>query len=180
MGMIKATFHHQFTDEEMILMQKKPSPSAPPSNDDKRKANLRGTKFPDEAESQKQALQNLDQMVKNIYDTDLPGMCFMPPPSSRSDGYLAGACKWVWAFKLVMLINYFDDFPTVTSAPAITQRSAACRAVIALTLIKPISTSAAMDVLIIARSRMSMAGTTSHITPTDTAAYCKRKLFLSA
>lgn len=76
---------------------KKPSPSAPPSNEknsDKRNVKAKGaSKYPDEGESQKQALQNLDQMVKNIYDTDLPGMCFMPPPNSRSDGYLQGACK---------------------------------------------------------------------------------------
>jgi hypothetical protein len=81
---------------------KKPSPSAPPSNEknpDKRlgtKVNLKGaSKHPDEAESHKQALKNLDQMVKNIYETDLPGMCgfAMPPPNSRSDGYLQGACK---------------------------------------------------------------------------------------
>lgn len=86
----------QFTEEDSSP-SKKPSPSAPPSNEktlDKRisKANLKGNKYPDEAESHKKALQNLDQMVKDIYETDLPGMCFMPPPSSRSDGYLQGAC----------------------------------------------------------------------------------------
>lgn len=88
-------FHWQFTEEEIEnLNQKKPSPSAPPSNEkcvEKHKS-LKGTKFSDDVESQKKALQNLDQMVKNIYDTELPGMCYMPPPSSRSDGYLQAAC----------------------------------------------------------------------------------------
>ena len=89
----------QFSEEEIeLLSTKKPSPSAPPSNEkslDKRfsKINIKGDKHPDDAESQKKALQNLDQMVKNIYEADLPGMCFLPPPNSRSDGYLQGACK---------------------------------------------------------------------------------------
>lgn len=90
----------QLSEEEVdLLTTKKPSPSAPPSNEknmDKRfsKINLKASKHPDnDAESQKKALQNLDQMVKNIYEADLPGMCFMPPPSSRSDGHLQGACK---------------------------------------------------------------------------------------
>lgn len=60
------------------------------------KTNLKGNKF-NQVESQKKALENLDQMVKSIYDTDIPGMCFMPPPpNSKSEGnigYLQGACK---------------------------------------------------------------------------------------
>jgi hypothetical protein len=99
-----------------LLSQKKPSPSAPPSNEKlharNSKANIKNVRCPDEAESQKKALQNLDAMVKNIYDTgiqinlercfirkvfylsELPGMCsFMPPPNSRSDGCLSStAC----------------------------------------------------------------------------------------
>jgi hypothetical protein len=100
-----------------LLSQKKPSPSAPPSNEKLHarisKANIKTVRCPDEAESQKKALQNLDAMVKNIYDTgeqinlhcffirksflflsELPGMCsFMPPPNSRSDGCLSStAC----------------------------------------------------------------------------------------
>jgi hypothetical protein len=58
------------------------------------KSNLKGNKF-NQTESQQKALENLDQMVKSIYDTDLPGMCFMPPPNSKSEGnigYLQGAC----------------------------------------------------------------------------------------
>lgn len=91
-------FIQQFTEEEIEhLNQNLPSPSAPPATEknlDKRmsKVNLKAAKYPDDAESQKKALQNLDQMVKNIYDADLPGMCFMPPPNSRSDGFLQGAC----------------------------------------------------------------------------------------
>lgn len=97
----KSNFIQQFTEEEIEhLNQNLPSPSAPPSTDkslDKRmsKVNLKATKYPSETESQKKALENLDQMVKNIYDADLPGMCFMPPPNSRSDGFLQGACRWV-------------------------------------------------------------------------------------
>ncbi|CRK99008.1 CLUMA_CG012144, isoform A [Clunio marinus] len=92
----------QFTEEELALLNSKnPATTATPANEkslsrkQKRnsKINLKNTKYPDESESQKKALQNLDQMVKNIYETDLPGMCFMPPPSSRSDGYLQGACN---------------------------------------------------------------------------------------
>lgn len=56
-----------------LLSQKKPSPSAPPSNEKTlaraSKPNIKNIRLPDEAESQKKALQNLDQMVKNIYDT---------------------------------------------------------------------------------------------------------------
>lgn len=64
----------QFTEEEIALLnQKKPSPSAPPSNEKNvarsSKSNLKSNRVPDEAESQKKALQNLDQMVKNIYET---------------------------------------------------------------------------------------------------------------
>lgn len=59
-----------------LLSQKKPSPSAPPSNEKTvaraSKPNLKSIRLPDEAESQKKALQNLDQMVKNIYDTGKP------------------------------------------------------------------------------------------------------------
>lgn len=58
----------------------------------------RSNKF-NQAESQKKALENLDQMVKSLYDAEIPGMCtFMPPPppNSKSEGnigYLQGACK---------------------------------------------------------------------------------------
>lgn len=92
------TFHFIFPQLNEEESPQKPSPSAPPANEkslEKRntKTNLNNPKFTDEADSQQKALQNLDQMVKNIYDTDLPGMCFLPPPNSRSDGYLSGACK---------------------------------------------------------------------------------------
>lgn len=56
-----------------VISQKKPSPSAPPSNEKAiartSKANLKNIRCPEEIESQKKALKNLDQMVKNIYDT---------------------------------------------------------------------------------------------------------------
>jgi hypothetical protein len=102
----------KFTDDELVqLNQRKPSPSAPalPKSDGSKinadkgilKSKGKGNKF-NPAESQKKALDNLDQMVKNIYDTDIPGMCGMtafmppPPPNSKSEGnigYLQGACK---------------------------------------------------------------------------------------
>jgi guanylate cyclase len=61
------------------------------------KSNLKGNKFNKE-ESQKKALENLDEMVKSIYDTDIPGMCYLPPPppNSKSEGnigYLQGAYR---------------------------------------------------------------------------------------
>ncbi|KAG5680710.1 hypothetical protein PVAND_010201 [Polypedilum vanderplanki] len=102
----------QFTDEELIqLNQRKPSPSAPalPKNDGTAqsvnkiekgilKTKGKSNKF-NQVDSQKKALENLDQMVKNIYDTDIPGMCALmtlppPPPNSKSEGnigYLQGA-----------------------------------------------------------------------------------------
>jgi hypothetical protein len=55
------------------INKKKPSPSAPPSNEKTvaraSKSNLKNMRCPEDIESQKKALQNLDQMVKNIYDT---------------------------------------------------------------------------------------------------------------
>lgn len=54
----------------------------------------KGNKFNKE-DSQRKALDNLDEMVKSIYDTDIPGMCYLPPPpNSKSEGnmgYLQGA-----------------------------------------------------------------------------------------
>ncbi|CAG9804018.1 unnamed protein product [Chironomus riparius] len=105
----------QFMEEEIDLLntKKKPQPSAPilSKNDSMTtaqnnktqsfktncekgilKSNLKGNKFNKE-ESQKKALENLDEMVKSIYDTDIPGMCYPPPPNSKSEGnigYLQG------------------------------------------------------------------------------------------
>jgi len=106
-------------EEEIDLINKiKPQPSAPiltkndsmtsaqinetqgfKNNSEKGilKSNLKGNKFNKE-ESQKKALENLDEMVKSIYDTDIPGMCYLPPPppNSKSEGnigYLQGAYR---------------------------------------------------------------------------------------
>ena len=55
----------------------------------------RGSRF-SQADSEKRALENLDEMVKSI-DNDLPGMCWpTPPPNSNSEGnlrYLQTSCK---------------------------------------------------------------------------------------
>jgi hypothetical protein len=94
----------KFTDEELLKMnQKKPSAPDLPVNDvahgsmEKGRIKGKSNKY-NKSESQKKALENLDQMVKSIYDADIPGMCgFMPPPppNSKSEGnigYLQGAC----------------------------------------------------------------------------------------
>lgn len=60
----------------------------------------RGSRF-SQADSEKKALENLDEMVKNVYDNDLPGMCWPSPPptqpsNSKSEGnlrYLQNSCK---------------------------------------------------------------------------------------
>jgi hypothetical protein len=77
------------------------------------KSNLKGNKF-NQDDSRKKALENLDQMVKNIYDTtEIPGMCFMPPPNSKSEsniGYLQASCTYVEL--LLIYINFhYHDFP---------------------------------------------------------------------
>ena len=64
----------QLAEEEMEQEnQNIPSPSAPPSNEKgiarTSKSNLKNIRCPEEIESQKKAIQNLDQMVKNIYET---------------------------------------------------------------------------------------------------------------
>lgn len=90
----------QFTEDELLkLNQRKPSPSAPilqkndskdPPKDPKERGIMkRGSKF-SQADSEKRALENLDEMVKGI-DNDLPGMCWpvsTPPPNSNSEGNL--------------------------------------------------------------------------------------------
>lgn len=75
------------------MITRNPPPSAPPTEKGEKRNGKSNAIV--KADNQKKALQNLDQMVKNIYETELPGMCsFMPPPpNSRSDGYLQGACK---------------------------------------------------------------------------------------
>ncbi|ETN63420.1 soluble guanylate cyclase gcy [Anopheles darlingi] len=67
------------------ILSKGPSGEAASSYDHKtkvRKAKLESVK----QQQQTIALEKLDQMVQEIYDADLPGMCFMNPPGSRSDG----------------------------------------------------------------------------------------------
>lgn len=84
----------QFTDDEILkLNQRQPSPSAPvlQKSDSKdsskgsekdRSIMKRGSRF-SQADSEKRALENLDEMVKNVYDNDIPGMCW-PSPSPTS------------------------------------------------------------------------------------------------
>lgn len=75
-----------------------PCPSAPPEKLSKDGKMRKVLKFSEELESQKQALQNLDQMVKDIYENELPGMCCMPTnqmSNSRSDGFIHNICRWV-------------------------------------------------------------------------------------
>ncbi|XP_049288276.1 soluble guanylate cyclase 88E isoform X1 [Anopheles funestus] len=50
------------------------------------KAKVRKAKLDAVKHQQTKALEKLDQMVQEIYDADLPGMCFVNPPGSRSDG----------------------------------------------------------------------------------------------
>uniref|UniRef100_A0AAG5CXW6 guanylate cyclase n=1 Tax=Anopheles atroparvus TaxID=41427 RepID=A0AAG5CXW6_ANOAO len=50
------------------------------------KAKVRKAKLDAVKQQQTKALEKLDQMVQEIYDADLPGMCFVNPPTSRSDG----------------------------------------------------------------------------------------------
>ncbi|CAO1381025.1 unnamed protein product [Diamesa hyperborea] len=79
--------------DEIAMITRNPPPSAPPTEKGEKRNGKSNAIV--KADNQKKALQNLDQMVKNIYETELPGMCsFMPPPpNSRSDGYLQGACN---------------------------------------------------------------------------------------
>lgn len=73
-----------------------PSPSAPPDKSSTRDGKIRkALKFTEELESQKKALQNLDKMVKEIYENELPGMCYMNQMSnSRSEGFIHNICRW--------------------------------------------------------------------------------------
>ncbi|XP_062554115.1 soluble guanylate cyclase 88E [Armigeres subalbatus] len=57
---------------------------------EQQKAKNRKAKLESVQQKQNAALQKLDKMVQDIYETDLPGMCFMNPPTSRSDGNI---CK---------------------------------------------------------------------------------------
>ncbi|XP_052866342.1 soluble guanylate cyclase 88E [Anopheles cruzii] len=51
------------------------------------KAKVRMAKLESVKQQQTMALEKLDQMVQEIYDAgELPGMCFVNPPASRSDG----------------------------------------------------------------------------------------------
>ncbi|XP_058823747.1 soluble guanylate cyclase 88E [Topomyia yanbarensis] len=57
---------------------------------EQQKAISRKAKMDSVQQKQNEALQKLDKMVEEIYETDLPAMCFMSPPISRSDGNI---CK---------------------------------------------------------------------------------------
>ncbi|XP_055602973.1 soluble guanylate cyclase 88E [Uranotaenia lowii] len=57
---------------------------------EQQRAKMRKAKLDSVQQKQNEALKKLDKMVQDIYDTDLPGMCFMNPPGSRSDSNI---CK---------------------------------------------------------------------------------------
>lgn len=103
----------QFTDDEILkLNQRQPSPSAPvlqkgdskdssKGSEKERSIMKRGPRL-SQADSEKRALENLDEMVKNVYDNDIPGMCWpstqqpqQQPSNSKSEGnlkYLQSSC----------------------------------------------------------------------------------------
>ncbi|XP_039453267.1 soluble guanylate cyclase 88E-like isoform X2 [Culex pipiens pallens] len=98
----------QFSEEELdLLSNQTTSPSAQSSIEqpeqtkksiligksqtyEQQKAKSRKAKLESAQQKQNEALQKLDKMVQDIYETELPGMCFMNPPASRSDGNI---CK---------------------------------------------------------------------------------------
>lgn len=49
-------------------------------------------------ENQERALEQLDKMMEDFMDSDLPGMClnFAPPPNSRSDGNICNRMRTQW------------------------------------------------------------------------------------
>ncbi|XP_053679980.1 soluble guanylate cyclase 88E [Anopheles nili] len=67
-----------------ILAKTQPGDHTTPLYEQKAKA--RKAKLDAVKHQQTKALEKLDQMVQEIYDADLPGMCFVNPPASRSDG----------------------------------------------------------------------------------------------
>lgn len=62
----------------------------PATTYEQQKAINRKVKLESIQQKQSEALKKLDKMVQEIYETDLPGMCFMNPPASRSEGNI---CK---------------------------------------------------------------------------------------
>lgn len=98
----------------VVVDMSKPSPSAPPdksstNQQQQRDGKIRkAIKFTEELESQKKALQNLDQMVKEIYENELPGMCYMNQMSnSRSEGFIHNICRWLYLFSVIKFANFF-------------------------------------------------------------------------
>lgn len=111
----KPSFIIQFTDDEILKLNQRQPPSAPvlqkgDSKDSSRRGEKdrsimkRGSRF-SQADSEKRALENLDEMVKNVYDNDIPGMCWpssspstqhQQPSNSKSEGNLIclqNSCK---------------------------------------------------------------------------------------
>ncbi|XP_058454622.1 soluble guanylate cyclase 88E isoform X2 [Malaya genurostris] len=88
--------HSSFEQHYQPETTKKPAlvsskSQAPASNTyEQQKAISRKAKLDSVQQKQNEALQKLDKMVEEIYKTDLPAMCFMSPPASRSDGNI---CK---------------------------------------------------------------------------------------
>ncbi|XP_050100553.1 soluble guanylate cyclase 88E isoform X2 [Anopheles aquasalis] len=68
------------------ILSKGPSGEAGAGASYDHKTKVRKAKLESVKQQQTIALEKLDQMVQEIYDADLPGMCFMNPPASRSDG----------------------------------------------------------------------------------------------
>lgn len=95
----------------MKLNHRQPSPSAPvlQKNDtsklneakERERGILKFNSRLNQTELEKRALKNLDEMVKGVYDNDLPGMCWpssssSQPSNSKSEGnlrYLQNSCE---------------------------------------------------------------------------------------
>ncbi|XP_065081718.1 soluble guanylate cyclase 88E isoform X2 [Ochlerotatus camptorhynchus] len=83
-----SSIDHQETIKKSNLLTKAQTVSV--GGYEQQKTKNRKAKLDSVQQKQNEALQKLDKMVQEIYDTDLPGMCFMNPPASRSDGNI---CK---------------------------------------------------------------------------------------
>uniref|UniRef100_A0A6E8VEY4 guanylate cyclase n=1 Tax=Anopheles coluzzii TaxID=1518534 RepID=A0A6E8VEY4_ANOCL len=97
------------------------------------KAKARKAKLDAVKQQQTKALEKLDQMVQEIYDADLPGMCFVNPPGSRSDGNIcqSNSCT-LGSSRSVVDASTSDTASTTTTA---------CNALYTLNLYFPVSCS---------------------------------------
>ncbi|XP_058115985.1 soluble guanylate cyclase 88E [Anopheles ziemanni] len=95
------------------------------------KAKVRKAKLDAVKQQQTKALEKLDQMVQEIYDADLPGMCFVnPPTTSRSDGNICQSnnCTLASNSRSVAMDESTSDTSTT-----------ACQALYTLNLYFPVS-----------------------------------------